>query len=62
MDIMIEPSKELLWFCREVVPYYMENMIPGDKPTIIFKEDTPSKIITEFETIKDKIGFQLGNG
>lgn len=58
MEVMVRPSKEILVFTRNIRPY-LKNIIPGNVPRVVFKDDPPKEVIDKFNEIKYKIGYEL---
>lgn len=58
MEIMQRPSKNMVRFIKEVIPYIDRSKgerKPDGTVKIFFKQDTPSEVIDLFEQIKDDI-------
>ena len=55
--MMIPPSKELLIFYNQIDEWVDQVYPDQDKPSSLFKKDTPQSILDLFDSIKSKIGF-----
>lgn len=57
MEVMAIPSKELLIF-YDKIDEWVEQTYPDEQtPRVTFKKETPQSVLSLFDSIKLKIGF-----
>lgn len=59
MEIMVLPHKETLIFLKQIDSWVSQEEITNDGVVLTFHRDTPEKIISLFETIKNKLDFRV---
>ena len=59
MDIMTLPTKETLVYLRTIRTWVLDDKITDEGVFLIFKKNTPDKILSLFEDIKDNIDLKI---
>lgn len=59
MDIMTLPTKETLVYLRTIDTWVFDEKITDEGIFLIFKKNTPDKILSLFEDIKDNIDLKI---
>ena len=59
MDIMTLPTKETLVYLRTIDVWVFDEKKTDEGIFLIFKKNTPDKILSLFEDIKDNIDLKI---